>query len=422
MRRNSERVGAAGSGRRRVFVAVGCAGVVAVTGVTWALASQARSPRQLAAQAEPPPPSTITVPVRVERLARTARLECAAIPALRFPVPVATPDGYGVPIVTALPVKKGAQVREGMVVMAVSGRPVIVLRGALPAYRDLAAGAEGPDVRQVQASLVRLGLLGPAQASGTFDARTREAIVRLYRLRGYPAPGVSSAPPENGQGAGQGDEPVQDGQGDGQGDEPGASDRPSAASVTLPRSEVMIVPERATRLGQRKARVGGKAATGALVLTSGRAVVQCPVYDMSLMPHLTRGLTATVTTPNGAHVKATVQRANVTEPSRAEDAAGGQEAGTVSLRPSKTVKLGDGYRAEIVLESTDGTGPVVPSSALWSRPDGRTVVRVRRDGGEVEIAVEPGLETEGKVAVTPLDGAELLPSDEVIVTADPSGS
>ena len=56
----------------------------------------------------------------------------------------------GSSLLTSAPVR-GAVVTEGTAAFVVSGRPVLVLQGAQPAYRDLGIGDSGPDVQQLAA-------------------------------------------------------------------------------------------------------------------------------------------------------------------------------------------------------------------------------------------------------------------------------
>ena len=93
--------------------------------------------------------------------------------------------GYqaGSAIVTSAPTK-GASLREGSVALSVSGRPVRVLQGARPAYRDLGPGTTGPDVQQLEESLARLGF-DPGARDGTYDGATAAAVAAWYRSAGW---------------------------------------------------------------------------------------------------------------------------------------------------------------------------------------------------------------------------------------------
>ncbi|MEU8524496.1 peptidoglycan-binding protein [Streptomyces sp. NPDC048629] len=60
---------------------------------------------------------------------------------------------------TRLP-EPGVEITRGKALYAVDNGPVVVLYGSLPAYRALAKGAEGPDVRQLEENLRALGYTG----------------------------------------------------------------------------------------------------------------------------------------------------------------------------------------------------------------------------------------------------------------------
>src|SRR5580693_2978823 len=69
-----------------------------------------------------------------------------------------SPAGSGSATFTSLP-QIGAVVRQGQMLYAVSARPVILLYGNTPAYRDLSEGDTGPDVTEVNTDLVKLGYI-----------------------------------------------------------------------------------------------------------------------------------------------------------------------------------------------------------------------------------------------------------------------
>jgi hypothetical protein len=83
--------------------------------------------------------------------------------------------------ITALP-QVGQIVEQGQPLYMVGGSPVILLQGATPVYRDLQEGMSGPDVAELNADLVALGLATRAQlspASDYFSAATAVAVERL---------------------------------------------------------------------------------------------------------------------------------------------------------------------------------------------------------------------------------------------------
>ncbi|MFE5865045.1 peptidoglycan-binding protein [Streptomyces virginiae] len=181
--------GRATDARRRSRRGLVVAAVVLVlfgsSGSVWWIASQARTPEQRAADAAAPPPSQITAKVSdqqlVERMELTGKVETAS----RTTITGGRPQGTDRAVVTALPAAAGKSLKAGAVVAEVSGRPVLLLPGRFPAYRDLKAGDKGPDVQQLQRALQPL--YGTA-VNGTYGPATVEAVRKLYVAAGYEAP------------------------------------------------------------------------------------------------------------------------------------------------------------------------------------------------------------------------------------------
>jgi peptidoglycan hydrolase-like protein with peptidoglycan-binding domain len=86
-------------------------------------------------------------------------------------------------VITTLPVRS-TQLHEGDVMLTASGRPVFVLQGEAPAYRDLVPGLSGDDVRQLEAGLKRLGF-DPGPVDGTYDEQTSAAVAEWYAAAGF---------------------------------------------------------------------------------------------------------------------------------------------------------------------------------------------------------------------------------------------
>lgn len=168
--------------RRQLLAAAGGTLVTGVTAVAAVTASRARTPAQRAAQAAPPPRSTITAPVRRGRLTDSAVLDGLVARAGSVRIGVPRVRDVARLVVTRPPMRAGTTVRRGDVVAEVSGRPVIVLEGDFPAYRELSDGSDGPDVRQLRAAL--RPLYGTSR-TGPFDGSVRAALDALYRRHGY---------------------------------------------------------------------------------------------------------------------------------------------------------------------------------------------------------------------------------------------
>ena len=92
-------------------------------------------------------------------------------------------------ILTWLPAA-GATVRRGQPLFAVSGQPVTLLYGSLPAWRAFAPGmTPGPDVRQLQRNLAAFGF-DPGTADGQFGWSTEAAVDRWQQARGMTVTGT----------------------------------------------------------------------------------------------------------------------------------------------------------------------------------------------------------------------------------------
>lgn len=167
--------------------------VASVVVASVVVGSGLKSPRQAAADAAPPPPSTVTIPAELRALVEPVVLRGQVLPGAVEKV-LAPPAAIGPDsVVTAVSVRSGQVLREGQVVADRSGQPMITLVLPFPMYRDLVGGMSGPDVVvEVQKALSRLGYR--IQANGLFNVATQNAISRLYNARGYvPPPGPEAA-------------------------------------------------------------------------------------------------------------------------------------------------------------------------------------------------------------------------------------
>jgi hypothetical protein len=101
-------------------------------------------------------------------------------------------------ILTQLP-PPGKVIAEGQVLYEVSGRPVVLLYGSTPAYRNLSAGTNsgmaGPDVRELNADLVDMGYASSSEipaGSDVFSSWTTLGVEKLQSARGLSANGTLS--------------------------------------------------------------------------------------------------------------------------------------------------------------------------------------------------------------------------------------
>ena len=151
---------------------------------SWIAGSTIQSPAEAAARTAPPAPSPILVPVEERTLTSdivtrgTARF---SLPQSISIVPSALKPDLGV--ITTLPLRS-TQLNEGDVMLSASGRPVFILVGETPAYRDLVPGIRGDDVLQLENALDRLGF-DPGLVDGTYDERTSAAVADWYTAAGW---------------------------------------------------------------------------------------------------------------------------------------------------------------------------------------------------------------------------------------------
>jgi peptidoglycan hydrolase-like protein with peptidoglycan-binding domain len=171
-------------GRRTTGVGLGLVVLLAVA--AWMAGRAIRSPAQLAAETAAPSPAAITIPVERRVLSSEVIVRGTVRYGSPQPVVLATSQvkqGSGESdIVTERP-RRGTTVGEGTVAMSVSGRPVFVLRGALPSHRDIGPGSRGPDVAQLESALVRLGF-SPGPVDGRYDGETGAAVAAWYESEG----------------------------------------------------------------------------------------------------------------------------------------------------------------------------------------------------------------------------------------------
>ncbi|WP_405817937.1 peptidoglycan-binding protein [Streptomyces sp. NBC_01390] len=181
------------SSRRQLGALVGVVVLVGAGG--WVAGTQVRSPADAAAAHNAPKAGPVTVAVQRQSLTATVVASGSVEFASPRPLALAGSVGTGASSVagaegaeqriTKAPVA-GKEVKEGDVLMAVNGRPVLALSGSVPMYRALGPGASGDDVRQLQKALRRLGF-DPGSISGNYRQGTAAAVTNWYTSKGYEA-------------------------------------------------------------------------------------------------------------------------------------------------------------------------------------------------------------------------------------------
>ena len=373
-----------------------------------------------------------------------------------------------VAVVTDVVKSLGDEVAEGERILDVSGRPIVVLQGAIPMYRGLSMGDSGKDVLQLNAALARLGLLG-VEPGDQFTGETAGAVEKLYANLGYSAP----PPPEEAlQRVAEAQAKVDS-----------ARDAVAENNVPVAKSS-LLEAEEAVRQATESARTERSPATTAALgiakerlrelrsrplLTQSRERLQLaerqlasaraaagtylPLGSLSFAPTLparvvtppepvgsvvdgpvatiasgTLGVQIRLSAQQRTQVKAG-QKLSVTDGTgvaldgqvasvdAVPDASGESYLAAGLLEDVDADMAGDDVRVEIVVASMDHVGLHVPTAAVVTDADGRTWVEELGSEGQVERhEVRVGFAAAGAVEVAAFEGG-LEAGDRIVVDA-----
>lgn len=294
--------------------------------------------------------------------------------------------------VTALP-GVGDVVGRGERLYALSGEPVLLMYGAVPAYRTLADGvSEGRDVEQLERNLAALGY-SPGTVDDDFTWETAEAVRDWQEAHGLEATG----------------------------------------EVELGRVVFARGPQRVTALeaalgealgggaGGGESESGSEAeaeapSTPVLRTSSTRRVVRVDL-EADQQSIARRGQKVKVVLPGGAEVPGEVRGLAATEPAGAGEA-GGEEAepgveATVAVTGGRRIPALDGATVNVLFtEQVRKDVLSVPLTALIAIGGERFAVYVHEGAARRQVVVKPGLAAAGFVEV---DGKGLEPGMTVEV-------
>ncbi len=292
-------------------------------------------------------------------------------------------QGQGTGTFTALPAV-GRVLRQGQSVYSVSGSPVALLYGAVPAYRSLSEGMSGTDVRQLNADLIALGdatRAGLDPGSDYFGAATAAALGKLQSRLGL------------------------------------------ARTGSLPLGQAVFLPT-AIEVGSVSATLGTPAQPGAAVLqgTSTTRQVAAQV-DATQQPEVTPGARVSIVLPDGTTTPGVVTAVGTVASaapgngpgssgsgnSDSSGSPGGSGGGSATINVD--IRLGDPAaagtldQAPVQVNITTGTvrdALVVPIDALLAQPAGYAVEVAGANGTRHLVPVSLGLfdDAAGLVQVT----------------------
>jgi peptidoglycan hydrolase-like protein with peptidoglycan-binding domain len=348
-----------------------------------------------------PPDGPVTAPVQMRRIQSSVVARGDA--GFSDPVKVTIATDAPLPVITRTPVAVGDRVAAGDVLIEITGRPVLLLPGRLPAYRDLVDGDTGPDVLQLETALAALGY-DPGEVDDEYTAATGAAVAALYEARGYRPPTATAPPPPDQPSAGQSsaDAPA------GAGSSSGAGT--AAAEVTpLPMSEVAYVPTLPRRMDRLPGHVGGTLSSQPALLSGTTPIVTVGLTTADV-GDLHAGMRAVVDLPRGGHVTGRLGSVHRTA-----------TGGTTTIRlpvlaPHAQASLKNAnVRVTVPLRASSGKVLVVPVAALSTDAGGIVhVVRVDSDGTSHPVQVRLGLAADGFAQVRP-QGGRLEAGDRVEV-------
>lgn len=465
-------------GRRRRLSALVIVGAVGVAVGALGAGQFIRSPQQVAAEADAPEASVISVPVEYRALSETVivrgRVEAGKV------VSVApTGVGAGGGVVTKVLVSVGDKVSAGTQVVEVSGRPVLVLPGLMPAYRDLRPGARGEDVAQLQRALRELGHGVDGDEPGVFGADTKAALAAFYRDVGYEpisavkdsgitvteaersvthaeralaaargaldgARAATQTGTQPGDGADVGTGSVNSWVGETRPSEDAMADLEQrvawaeedltvarqdladarmAAGPMLPLGEVVFIEDFPARVGSVAAAPGDEVSGPVMTLSVGELTV-LSFLSPSDRELVRTGLPAVILSElSGISAEGEVEL--VSETMTDPVAGGGEPGGYQSPGYRMVVKgfgelpaelTGQDVRLTITAARTEEEALLVPLAAVTSAVDGTAQVTVVSGRGQQRrVEVATGASGDGRVAVTPRKDGALSEGDHVVV-------
>jgi peptidoglycan hydrolase-like protein with peptidoglycan-binding domain len=358
--------------------------------------------------------------------------------------------------VTALPAI-GDVVRRGERLYALAGEPVLLMYGAVPAYRTLAEGvSEGVDVEQLERNLAALGY-EPGTVDEEFSSTTAEAIDAWQEDLGLEASGevelgrvaflrgpqrvteleatLGEALGGGGGGGGENlvawkpqaeeEEPAEGDEGIEEAEEaPEVEEPPADEEATKPKqepepdSENQAKPEAQEQATSPSPEQGSpesgaepeadseaesEPASTPVLHTSSTGRVVTVDLDPDQQSIAKRGQKVSVVLPGGAQVQGEVRRLTTVESS--SEGMGGEESeaaveATIAVTGKRRIPALDGAAVSVLFTQRVRKDVLsVPLTALVAIGGERFAVYVREGGSRRRIVVTPGLAADGYVEV-----------------------
>lgn len=268
---------------------------------------------------------------------------------------------------TALPAV-GDLIQLGSPIAEVDGKPVILLPGNKPLWRELGSGVEdGADIEQFEAALVALGYADPEKVTvdDEWDSATTAAVKKMQKWLGMDDDGRISV------------------------------------------GEVVFAPQE-VRVATVAGAVGGSAGSAGIEVTSDAQVIEAEL-DTSDSDMVAVGDVIDVELPNGDHIDATVWSIGAAT----TDADGAAVLPLVLVFEGLAVT--DGLSVKVNLTEVQAEDAItVPAEALLALAEGGYAVEVPDETSQTGtrlVPVDIGVFADGYVQIT----GDIAAGDEVVV-------
>lgn len=293
--------------------------------------------------------------------------------------PVALPAAGG--MLTKLPAS-GERVKVGEILYEADGRPVVLLRGKRPLWRDLGSGvSDGPDVKQLEQNLKALGYFSE-KPDQRFTWRTRAAIREWQRALGVPRTGSLAA------------------------------------------TEAVMVDAKSVRVAQVTAKLGDREVSP-FSYTATRLRVRANL-SAAQASQLQVGTPATLRLPDGSEAEATVTAVDPGGQPQGDDGKPAPPSAVVDVNDPASLSGVSPGTVRVTLASTEQSQEtlVVPVTAILATANGGYAVELPGPEGRVRVPVILGLVADARAQIlasgSEVDGAPtgippLQTGDQVVI-------
>lgn len=333
--------------RTRTAIVGGVAVAVVAAAVAAALGFGGAEPAAPVASNLPP----ATAPVTKQTLAQTEKVTGTLGYGAAKDLPVKSSGGT----VTWLPAE-GATVRLGKPAYKVDGKPVVLIHGSVPPYRKLHIGVEGPDVKQLEQNLTKLGYTG-FTVDDEYTSGTADAVAEWQEDLGLEQTGTVAV-------------------------------------------DQIVVASGDIRIGKLSTQVGAPAGKAVFSYTGTTRVVTIAL-DVAKQQLVAKGIAASVILPDGKTVAGTVTGVGTVATAPASGDGNPTIEVVVSMADQKALGTLDAAPVSVTLTSGKHENVLtVPVTALVALAEGGYGVQVVEGSKVHYVAVKTGMFAGGRVEIS----------------------